>query len=69
MIKKKYNVCGLHCTSCSLVIEGELEDIGVQASCDFAKEILEVEYNEEIISEEAISRAVVSAGYTIISVG
>ncbi|MBI5621120.1 cation transporter [Candidatus Gottesmanbacteria bacterium] len=63
MVKKSYKVLGMHCTSCPLLIESDLEDIGVKASCNYAKETLEVEYDEKKISEETVRKTVQSSGY------
>jgi Cu+-exporting ATPase len=65
MIKKKYKVHGMHCSSCPLVIEGDLEDLGVKASCNFAKETLEVEFDQGVINEKKIQDTVKTSGYTI----
>ncbi|MBI3576647.1 cation transporter [Candidatus Gottesmanbacteria bacterium] len=65
MIKKTYKVKGIHCSSCPLVIEGELEDIGVKARCNYASERLEVEYDDATLDETKILAAVKSAGYDL----
>jgi copper chaperone CopZ len=67
MIKKKYKIVGMHCTSCAMLIEGELEDIGVVAKVNYAKQELEVEFDEKKIEEERIKKAVKKAGYEIIN--
>lgn len=65
MMKKTYKVKGIHCSSCPLVIEGELEDIGVKARCNYASEVLEVEYDETKLDEDKIRSTVQSAGYDL----
>ncbi len=65
MIKKIYKVKGIHCSSCPLVIEGELEDIGAKARCNYRSEMLEVEYDEAKLDEAKIRAAVASAGYEL----
>lgn len=65
MTKKTYKVDGMHCTSCALIIESDLEDAGVKARCNYAKETLEVEYDEKKMTEKKISEVVVKAGYLI----
>jgi copper chaperone len=64
-MKKIYKVNDMHCSSCALLIEGELEDIGVSASCSYAKGQVEVEYDAEKISESDITEAVKKAGYSL----
>jgi len=63
MIKKTYKLKGMHCTSCAMVIEGELEDLGAKANCSYAKQLVNVEYDENKLSEDAIKKTIQSAGY------
>lgn len=65
MTKKTFKVDGMHCTSCALMIESDLEDAGVKARCNYAKETLEVEFDEKKIGEKKITEIVASSGYTI----
>ena len=51
---KKYLIKGLDCPSCAKILELDLGDIGIKAKCDFAKSILELEYNEKQIKEKQI---------------
>ena len=63
--KKVYVINGMHCTSCSMLIEGELEDIGVTARASYAKGLVEVEFDEGVTNNEDITKAVSRAGYSI----
>ncbi len=65
MIKKFYKVFGMHCASCPLVIESDLEDIGVKSSCSYARGTLEVEYDEAKLDEQKIHAVVHTAGYDV----
>lgn len=65
MTKKSYKVLGMHCTSCPLVIESDLEDAGVKASCNYARSTLDVEYDETKISEKKIADIVAVSGYVL----
>lgn len=65
MIKKSFKVQGMHCTSCALMIESDLEDAGVKARCTYAKQTLEVEFDEKMISEKKIKEVVATSGYQI----
>ncbi|MEK9143562.1 MAG: cation transporter [Patescibacteria group bacterium] len=67
MTKKSYKVLGMHCTSCPLVIESDLEDIGVKSSCSYAKAQLDVEYDETSVTEEKIYEKIRVLGYNIVS--
>ena len=65
MIKKTYKVSGMDCTSCAMLIEGDLEDMGVKASCSYARETLNVEFDESKLDEQKIVAAVKSSGYDL----
>lgn len=65
MTKKTYKVSGMHCTSCALMIESDLEDSGVKARCNYARQTLEVEFDEKKIKEKKISEVVAASGYSI----
>jgi len=66
MIKKKFKIDGMHCTSCAINIDGELEDTeGVKsASTNFAKGMVEVEYDSSKLNEKEIIKAIKTAGYS-----
>lgn len=64
-MKKTYKITGMHCSSCASLIELELEDIGVKASCSWAKQTLEVEINAQN-KEETVKSLLEKAGYQII---
>lgn len=65
MTKKIYKIEGMHCTSCALMIESDFEDAGVKAKCHYAKQTLEVEFDEKKIKEKKITDVVLRAGYRI----
>lgn len=56
----------MHCTSCAMNIDGELEDTeGVKsASTNYAKQYTEVEFDEEKVDEKKIVEIIKSVGYT-----
>jgi len=66
MQKKKFKIEGMHCTSCAMSIDGELEDMdGVKcASTSYAKQETEVEYDEKKLSEKKIVEIIEKAGYS-----
>lgn len=66
MMTKTFKVKGMHCTSCALLIESDLEDAGVRAVCNYAKQTLTVEFDENKIAEEKITDVVAKAGYQIV---
>jgi copper chaperone CopZ len=66
MIKKTFKIDGMHCTSCALLIESDLEDAGVKAVCNYARQTLTVEFDEKKITEEKIRDVVVKTGYRVV---
>ena len=66
MIKNKFKITGMHCTSCAFNIDGELEDIdGVEeANTSFAKAETEVKFDPEKVSVDKIIKLIKTVGYT-----
>lgn len=56
MSKVKLNIFGMHCTSCAMNIDGELEDSdGVKESkTNYAKQVTEVTFDPEVTSVEKL---------------
>lgn len=56
MQKVKLNISGMHCTSCAMNIDGELEDTeGIKESnTNYAKQQSEVTYDSKKISTDKI---------------
>ncbi len=48
-----------------MVIESDLEDIGVKATCSYAKQTLDVEFDEATISDSQIENVVKKSGYEV----
>lgn len=67
--KKIYKLSGMHCTSCSLVIEGELEDIGVEAVCSYARQVVEVIYDTDKVNDRKIVEIIEKEGYKVVGRG
>lgn len=64
MTKKIYKLSGLHCSSCSMVIEGELEDqLGVRAACNWANQVVEIEGEAD---HEMIVKIIEGQGYKVV---
>lgn len=68
MTKKIYKVLGMHCPSCAMVIEADLEDAGIKASCSYAKQMLDVEYDENKVPEKNVQEVVGTSGYQLLTV-
>lgn len=65
MAKKLLTITGMHCVSCSMSIDGELEDTnGVKsAKTSYAKGQCEVEFDETIVTTDEIIQLVKKTGY------
>ena len=69
MKKETYKIQGMHCASCVATIERVLsKTAGVRsASANFASESALIEFDENVISESGLVKAVDGAGYQLIS--
>jgi P-type Cu+ transporter len=68
IIKQKFTITGMHCTSCAFNIDGELEDTdGVkESSTNFAKAETKVEFDPEKIDEKEIIKLIKKVGYSAV---
>ena len=60
------NAGGMHCSSCSMLIEmtvGDLEGVA-SAQVDYVKGTASIEYDPAVVSVEEILSAIREAGYT-----
>lgn len=64
--KLSLKISGMHCSSCAMNIDGELEDTkGVkEANTSYAKQQTEVTYDEKLVDQDKIIKAIKTAGYT-----
>lgn len=55
----------MHCTSCAMNIDFDLEDIeGVKsAKTNYAKQVCVVEYDEKKVGEEELMKSIKKTGY------
>ena len=67
MNKKIYKIQGMDCEACAMLIEGELEDIGINAKCSYARQTLEIEQKSKEIHEDKIKSLVQDLGYELAS--
>lgn len=65
VVKKKLKIEGMHCNSCVINIEFDLEDIeGVKsARASLVKQECEVEFDEEQVAAEVIIQTIKKTGY------
>ena len=70
MIKKKFKIKDMHCSSCALTIDMDLEELeGVkEARTSYAKGETEVEYDLKKVPDQLILETIKKAGYTVIDV-
>ena len=55
----------MDCASCATLIEMDLEDVGITASCSYSKQTLKVTFDPKINNENKIKEIVESSGYSI----
>ena len=65
MKKITLKVKGMHCKSCSTLIEDALEDLGVKSKVDSKKGLAIVEFDENKVSEDKIKAAIKEEGYQV----
>lgn len=56
LMKKTFNIKGMHCNSCAQRIEDKLKDKVESVSASYSKEQAEIDFNENKISEREIKR-------------
>lgn len=65
MIVKKYKITGMHCSSCAMDIDGELEDNGVEESrTSYVKSITEVKFDQNKVDEKQIVSIIKKLDYS-----
>jgi len=63
----KLKLQGMHCSSCAMDIDGELEDNGVQESrTSYAKSTTDIKFDPEKISEDEIIQIIKRIGYSAV---
>ncbi len=67
-MKKKFKITGMHCTSCAMTIDMDLEDLeGVKsAKTSYAKMKTEVELDGDKVSDDLILATIKTSGYNAI---
>lgn len=66
MTKKKLKIIGMHCVSCAMSIDGDLEDFvkGIKsAKTNYAKQECEVEFDEKQVEIKQIINQIQETGY------
>lgn len=65
MIKKKFKIEGMHCSSCAMSIDFDLEDQeGIKsAKTNYAKQESEIEFEEGKVNSKKILETILKTGY------
>lgn len=65
MIKQKLKIEGMHCSSCAMNIDFDLEDLdGVRtAKTSYARQESEVEFDEEKLTTNDVLKSIEKTGY------
>lgn len=65
MVKKKFKICDMHCMSCAMSIDFDLEELeGVKnARTNYAKAECEVEFEEKKVNHKKIIEVIKKTGY------
>lgn len=63
----KFKINGMHCTSCAMNIDGELEDSDgvLEASTNYARQETEVKFDDAKISLSELRRVIEKTGYAV----
>lgn len=67
-MKKKFKISGMHCTSCAMTIDMDLEDLeGVKSvKTSYAKMETEVEFDGDKVSDDLVLATIKKSGYSAI---
>ena len=64
--RKTYKIAGMHCVGCVMLIEGELDDIGVKARINYAQQFIEAEFDPQKTTSDQIKKTIAKLGYTVV---
>ena len=66
-MKKAFKIMGMHCTSCALDIDGELEDTeGIKAAnTNYARQEAVIEFDSRLITDNKIRKIIKDLGYEV----
>lgn len=67
IVKKKLKIEGMHCSSCALTIDFDLEDLeGVKSvKTSYARQETEIEYDEGKLGHTKIIETITKTGYKV----
>ena len=66
MIKKRFKIEGMYCSSCAMNIDFDLEDLDgiIKSQTSYARAECEVEFDPEKVDDKKILKTVKISGYT-----
>ena len=67
MVKRRFQIEGMICVACAMAIDGALEELDSirSATTSYARQQVDVEYDERALSEAQIVAAIEEVGYTV----
>lgn len=67
-MKKKFKIIGMHCSSCAITIDMDLEDLeGIKSSrTSYAKQETEIEFDQEKVTDDLVLETIKKSGYSAI---
>jgi copper chaperone CopZ len=70
MLKKRFRIQDMHCVGCAMTIDGVVEDLpGVKsATTSYARQNLDVEFDEKRLTDQQIVDAIQAAGYRVVPI-
>lgn len=68
LVKKKLKIAGMHCTSCAMNIDFDLEELdGVKfVKTSYAKQECEIEFDADKATDQSIVAAIKKTGYNAV---
>ena len=68
LVKKKLKISGMHCSSCAMNIDFDLEDLDgvVSAKTSYAKAETEIEFDSELVRLEQVLEQIQKTGYKVL---
>ncbi|MBI4130824.1 heavy-metal-associated domain-containing protein, partial [Candidatus Roizmanbacteria bacterium] len=66
--KLTLKIDGMHCTSCAMDIDGELEDTDgvIESNTNYAKGVTEVKFESEKVDQQKIASIISTLGYSVL---
>ena len=67
-MKAVFKIKGMHCVSCSMNIDGTLEELSgvMSANTSYAKSETKVEFDKQKTNEQKIKQAILALGYKVL---